>query len=246
MKRARASALALGLVLSLGLAQAQPLPASAPAPDTAALRDWFRRAELDSASGILAKLLAGQDPNVMGEKGQRALHWALMNESGAALKALLADPRTDVNAENGVGEKPLWLAALRGRLDWVQALLKRGAQLERGKQPDGARAWTTLHYAAIAPSLEVLDWLLKEGCCDLDAGSTNGSTPLMMALGYGSPDAAERLVKAGARLDLKNDLGLSAWDFARKVGRDALAERLGVPRPAGAQPSGSAAQPERY
>ena len=246
MKRARASALALGLVLSLGLAQAQPLPASAPAPDTAALRDWFRMAELDSASGILAKLLAGQDPNVMGEKGQRALHWALMNESGAALKALLADPRTDVNAENGVGEKPLWLAALRGRLDWVQALLKRGAQLERGKQPDGARAWTTLHYAAIAPSLEVLDWLLKEGCCDLDAGSTNGSTPLMMALGYGSPDAAERLVKAGARLDLKNDLGLSAWDFARKVGRDALAERLGVPRPAGAQPIGSAAQPERY
>jgi ankyrin repeat protein len=246
MKRARASALALGLVLSLGLAQAQPLPASAPAPDTAALRDWFRMAELDSASGILAKLLAGQDPNVMGEKGQRALHWALMNESGAALKALLADPRTDVNAENGVGEKPLWLAALRGRLDWVQALLKRGAQLERGKQPDGARAWTTLHYAAIAPSLEVLDWLLKEGCCDLDAGSTNGSTPLMMALGYGSPDAAERLVKAGARLDLKNDLGLSAWDFARKVGRDALAERLGVPRPAGAQPSGAAAQPERY
>ena len=94
--------------------------------------------------------------------------------------------------------------------------------------------------------LEVLDWLLKEGGCDLDAGSTNGSTPLMMALGYGSPDAAERLVKAGARLDLKNDLGLSAWDFARKVGRDALAERLGVPRPAGAQPSGSAAQPERY
>jgi ankyrin repeat protein len=228
------------------VAQAQPLPASAPAPDTAALRDWFRMAELDSASGILAKLLAGQDPNVMGEKGQRALHWALMNESGAALKALLADPRTDVNAENGVGEKPLWLAALRGRLDWVQALLKRGAQLERGKQPDGARAWTTLHYAAIAPSLEVLDWLLKEGCCDLDAGSTNGSTPLMMALGYGSPDAAERLVKAGARLDLKNDLGLSAWDFARKVGRDALAERLGVPRPAGAQPSGAAAQPERY
>ena len=135
---------------------------------------------------------------------------------------------------------------MRGRLDWVQALLKRGAQLERGKQPDGARAWTTLHYAAIAPSLEVLDWLLKEGGCDLDAGSTNGSTPLMMALGYGSPDAAERLVKAGARLDLKNDLGLSAWDFARKVGRDALAERLGVPRPAGAQPSGSAAQPERY
>lgn len=221
------------------LAQATPL-------DTPALRDWFRMAELDSASGVQAKLRAGQDPNVMGEKGQRALHWALMHESGKAFAALLEDPRTDVEALNAVGEKALWLAALRDRPDWMQALLARGAKLERGPQPEGARAWTTLHYAATASGTKVLAWLLQERCCDLDAGSTNGSTPLMLALGYGPLDAAQMLIQAGARLDLKNDLGLTAWDFARRSGRDAPAERMGVPRPAGAQPGSSAPQTERF
>lgn len=221
---------ALLLALCLGGAWAAEL-------DTPALRDWFRMSELDSASGVRSKLLAGQDPNVIGEKGQRALHWALMHESGKALQVLLEDPRTDVNAENAVGERPLWLAALRNRLDWVQALLKRGARLERGPQPEGARAWTTLHYAATAPGTEVLDWLLRQGDLDLNAGSTNGSTPLMLALGYGPLEAAEKLIRAGARLDLKNDLGLTAWDFARRSGREAAAERLGLPRPAGSPPS---------
>jgi uncharacterized protein len=226
---------------------AAPALAADPEPtrDSPALLDWFRMAELDSASSLRAKLLAGQDPNVMGEKGQRALHWALMHESGRALQVLLDDPRTDVNAENAVGEKPIWLAALRNRLDWVQALLKRGAQLERGPQPAGARAWTTLHYAATAPGPQVLDWLLQQGDQDLNAGSTNGSTPLMLALGYGPLDSAERLIKAGAKLELKNDLGLTAWDFARRSGRDEPAERLGVPRPAGAQPGSAPPVSER-
>jgi|GEM_PF-2887820 len=227
------------LLLLLLLALGQPLHAqdAAPAPpDTPALRDWFRMAELDSASGVNARLKSGQDPNVLGERGQRALHWALMHESGKALQALLADPRTDVNASNAAGEKPLWLAALRGRLDWVQALLARGAQLERGPQPAGARAWTTLHYAATAPNTSVLDWLLKQQCCDLDAGSTNGSTPLMLALGYGPLDAAALLLKAGADRERRNDLGLSAWDFAYRAGRAEAAERMGLKAPADAPP----------
>lgn len=214
--------------------------------DTPALRDWFRMAELDSGPGVQAKLRAGQDPNAVGERGQRALHWALMHESEQAFRALLADPRTDVNAQNAAGEKPIWLAALRDRLDWVQALMARGAQLEIGPQPKAARAWTTLHYAATAPGTRVLSWLLATQNCDLNAGSTNGSTPLMLALGYGPLDAAELLVKAGAQRDLRNDLQLSAWDFARRVGRELAAERMGIPRPAGALPSKVPMDSERF
>lgn len=199
--------------------------------DSAELRDWFRMSELDSAAGVRRKLLAGQDPNVQGERGQRALHWALMHESGKALEVLLSDARTDVNALNAAGEKPLWLAALRGRLPWVQALLARGAQLERGPQPAAARAWTTLHYAATAPTPEVLAWLLKQGDLDLNAGSTNGSTPLMLALGYGSLDSAALLIKAGADVTRRNDLGLSAWDFAKRSGREEALQRVGIELP---------------
>lgn len=224
---------ALALVASSVTAEPPPVR------DSAAVRDWFRMAELDAGPSVRSRLLAGQDPNVMNERGQRAIHWALMNDSGKALQVLLDDPRTDPNALNAAGEKPVWLAAIRGRLDWVQALIQRGASLERGPQAPEARAWTILHYAATAPNLKVLSWLLQERCCDLNAGSTNGSTPLMLALGYGSLDAADLLIKAGADIERRNDLGLSAWDFGVRSGREDAMRRmklLPAPTPAVAVP----------
>lgn len=207
---------------------AQELPAETPA-----LRQWMRLVELNGGAAVRDRLLAGQDPNAIDHRGQRALHWALMHESGKVVEVLLEDPRTDPNALNHAGEKPLWLAAMRGRLDWVQALVRRGARLEQGSPDPQARAWTTLHYAVLAPTTEVMRWLLAQGGLDLNAGSVNGSTPLMMALGYGSMDAAELLLKAGADPTRRNDLGLDAWEFARRAGREDIAQRLGV-RPSAA------------
>jgi hypothetical protein len=210
------------LFLVLGLALAPAF-----AQDTPALRELFRFVELNAGSAVTERLKAGLDPNTLNDRGQRPLHWALVHESPKSIDALLADPRTDVNALNAADERPLWLAALRGRLPWVQALLKRGAVLERGPQPADARAWTTLHYAATAPNTEVLAWLIKEGC-DLNAGSTNGSTPLMLALGYGSLDAAQMLLDAGADPLRKNDLGLTALDFGKRSGRLEGMQRQGL------------------
>lgn len=212
--------LSLSLLLALGVG-AQPLPA-----ENKPTSDWMRLVELDSAASLRSALLRGQDPNVMDHRGQRALHWALMHESAKAVDVLLAAPQTDVNARNQAGERPIWLAAMRGRADWLRALLARGAQLETG--PQIAKAWTTLHYAVLAPNTEVLQLLLARKDLDLNAPSDNASTPLMMALGYGSLDAAELLVKAGADRQRRNDLGLSAWDFAKRAGREDFAARLGL------------------
>ena len=210
------------LFAALGL-RAEELPA-----ETAALNHWMRLVELNGGAAVRERLLAGQDPNAIDHRGQRALHWALMHESGKVVEVLLEDPRTDPNALNQAGEKPLWLAAMRGRLDWLQALLKRGAQLETAAPDPKARAWTTLHYAVLAPNQDVLRWLLAQGGMDLDAGSVNGSTPLMMALGYGAVDAAAMLLKAGADPTRRNDLGLDAWEFARRAGREDIAKRMGL------------------
>jgi ankyrin repeat protein len=48
----------------------------------------------------------------------------------------------------------------------------------------------------------------------IDAESPNGTTPLMMAAMYGSPEAVKHLIQAGADLTIKNQLGLTALDFA--------------------------------
>ncbi len=216
------------LLLALALAPAADLRAQPAAADSAVMREWMRIVELNGGPAVRERLLAGQDPNAIDSRGQRALHWALMHESGKVIEVLLDDPRTDPNALNEAGEKPLWLAAMRGRLDWVQALLQRGATLERGEPDATARAWTTLHYAVLASHTEVLRWLLAQGGMDLNAGSINGSTPLMMALGYGSVDAAALLLKAGADPSRRNDLGLDAWEFARRAGREDIAGRLGL------------------
>ena len=55
---------------------------------------------------------------------------------------------------------------------------------------------------------------LLEHSAYIDAESPNGTTPLMMAAMYGSPEAVKSLIQAGADPTLKNQLGLSALDFA--------------------------------
>ena len=68
-------------------------------------------------------------------------------------------------------------------------------------------------------------WLLARGA-RVDARSHNGTTPLMMAAQYGTEDAVDALLKQGADLRLRNDLGLGPVDFAQRGAREALARRL--------------------
>lgn len=196
--------------------------------ESEAEREFFQMVELDSGPSVAAKLRAGQDPNALNARGQAPLHWALRHQSAAALQALLADPRTDVNLPNALGESPLALAALRARLDWVKALVARGARVTPAP---GSAQWHALHYAASGEDRGVVAWLVEQGA-ELDARSPNGSTPLMLAWGYGSVDAARWLMQCGAQTELRNEQGLSAWDFAKRAGRDDLAKRYGLKPPA--------------
>ena len=61
--------------------------------------------------------------------------------------------------------------------------------------------------------MKIVEYLLEQSAY-IDAESPNGTTPLMMAAMYGSPEAVKVLIQAGADLDHKNQLGLSALDFA--------------------------------
>jgi ankyrin repeat protein len=160
----------------------------------------------------------GFDPNSRDPKGQAALHLALRDGSLVVAEALWASPALDVSALNANGESPLMMAALRGNLAWAQRLLERGAQVQK----DG---WSPIHYAATGPEPKLVALLLDKGA-PIDAESPNRSTPLMMASRYGAEASVDLLLARGADARRRNDLNLSAVDFARQAGRDFLVERL--------------------
>lgn len=180
--------------------------------------DYFLGIELDRP-GIVRPLLAkGFDVNARDPQGQHGLYVALREDSNEVAELLLADPKLDPEATNQAGETLLMMAALRGRLGAMRQLIARGAAINR-------EGWTPLHYAA-SGSEAAATRLLLDLNAHVDARAPNGNTPLMMAAGFGSIDAAELLVRHGADVTLKNKAGATASEFARQAGRDALADQL--------------------
>ena len=192
------------------------LTVSAVHADTAT--DFFRAINVDNDRAVKAQLAAGFDPNTRNEQGQPALFLALRDESHKVAAALLAHPAIRVDATTAADETALMMAALRGNLALAQSLVQSGAALNRP-------GWTPLHYAASGSDVAVMRWLLDKGAA-VDAPSPNRSTALMMAARYGALDSAELLLERGANPRLRNERDLSAADFARTAGRDALAARL--------------------
>ena len=197
------------------------LALAAPHAVAGAYEDFFIAILRDDGDAITALLRRGFDPNTRNPKGQVGLVLALQNGSPKAFNALLAARRVNVEARNAQDESPLMMAALKGNLDAVRALLARDADVNK-------TGWAPLHYAASAgsPQHTRIIALLLENHAYIDAASPNGTTPLMMAAHYGSTDSVQLLLDEGADPTLKNQLGLTAYDFAMRVSRTESAERI--------------------
>ena len=183
-----------------------------------AYEDFFKALELDDGRTITQLLRRGFDVNSASESGQTPLFLALRSGSHQAVAALLSAPDLKVDQANQANETALMMAALRGHLDWCKRLVERGATVNR-------EGWTPLHYAATGPNPQVTAFLLERGA-QVDAPSPNGTTPLMMAARYGHEDSVQILLVAKADPRLRNQKELSAADFAKEAGREALASRL--------------------
>jgi uncharacterized protein len=199
--------------LALGLA--------APGIWAGAYEDFFVAILRDDDAAIAALLRRGFDPNTRDPKGQVGLTIALQNGSSKAFAALLASSQVNVEARNAQDESPLMMAALKGNLEAVKALLARDADVNK-------TGWAPLHYAASAGSRQhvAIIALLLENHAYIDATSPNGTTPLMMAAQYGSNEAVQQLLDEGADPTLKNQLGLTAADFALRVSRTESADKI--------------------
>lgn len=144
-------------------------------------------------------------------------------EGNLALMELFHSRGADINKTNRLGEQALQHAAWRGKLAAVRWLLERGARINR----DG-REWSALHYAVFAGYAEVASLLLAQGA-DINALSTNGSTPLMMAAREGHEGLVRSLLAAGARRDVVNDQGENAVHWAMRHNHLSLAREIGGP-----------------
>jgi uncharacterized protein len=163
-------------------------------------------------------------------------------EGNIPMMELFVSRGADINRVNSHGEQALLHAAWKGRLEAVRWLVEHGARLNReGKQ------WAALHYAAFNGHPEIVAYLLERGA-DVNALSTNGSTPLMMAAREGKESIAKTLLASGARVDIANEWGDDALRWAMrhnnlKIAREiAGKEKFSV---AAAQPAASWGKPAR-
>lgn len=180
--------------------------------------DWFSAIKRDDAAAVAILLQRGFDPDARSPDGQTGLYLAVREPAPKVADVLLSWRRTNVEARNKADESPLMMAALKGQLDMVRRLIARDADVNKP-------GWTPLHYAATHGHLEVMALLLEHHAF-IDAQSPNGTTPLMMAAMYGTPQAVKLLLDAGADTNIKNQLGLSAWDFAQRAQRKDSADLI--------------------
>lgn len=171
--------------------------------------DFFIAVKQDNGDAVRSLIQRGFDPNTIDPKGQFALVLAVKEPSLKVVEALLEAPTLQVEVRTKEDESPLMLAALKGMTELCERLIQRGADVNKP-------GWAPLHYAATGGHLVAMQLLLDKHAY-IDAASPNGSTPLMMAAMYGTASATKLLLEAGADPSLKNDLGLTAIDFALRA-----------------------------
>ena len=171
-----------------------------------AFDDFFKAIVFDQVPVVGNLIYRGMDPNTPTEKGEPALVFAVRSGAPKTVAYLLKQPSIQIDATNMADETALMLAANANDLASANLLIEAGASVNRPK-------WTPLHYAASKGHTAMMR-LLIENDAYVDAESPNGTTPLMMAAYYSSPNAVKLMLEEGADPLLKNQDGQTALDMA--------------------------------
>ena len=183
---------------------------------------FFRAVQLNDAKTVrelVGTTVNANEINPVG--GEPALVLAVREGSMAVLRVLLEHPGTDLEAQAMNGNTALMMAAYKRDRPAFEALLARGARVNRA-------GWTPLHYAAASGGDEIARLLVARKA-RLDAVSPKPSgayTPLMMAAREGQESIARLLLEAGANPRIKNTEGLTAQQIAERAGHIRIAQAI--------------------
>jgi ankyrin repeat protein len=181
----------------------------------------------------------GADPDLADEGGFTALHYAALDEKGADIVGTLlthgahANPRTTRDSReyvyagvNLTGATPLFLAASRGHVETVRALLAGGADplmtTEKGTLPLHVASWGGSPYAGDWTEdekknlLDVTRLLVERGS-DVNSTGEHGWTALHGAAYKGVDAVVQFLVDHGARLEVFDEYGQTPLSIANAV-----------------------------
>ncbi|CAH2906268.1 MAG: FOG: Ankyrin repeat [uncultured Paraburkholderia sp.] len=167
----------------------------------------IKSVKFDDVDGVRKLLAKGMDPNSVDNQGMPLLVLAAREKSDKVGAVLLANPKTNIEIEDKAGENAMMMAALNGDLGFVKQLIAKDAEVNK-------KGWAPLHYAAANGHDDVVKLLLDHSAY-VDAGSPNGTTPLMMAARGGHVSTVKLLLDNGADLTVKNQIGMTALDFAK-------------------------------
>jgi uncharacterized protein len=206
-----ARALFAGLLLA-ACAAAQPVWAAT------SVDSLVKMVKFDDIDGVKKAIAQGSDPNTVDSTGTPIIVIAAREKSDKVGQLLASNDKTDLEKLDASGENAMMLAALNGDATFVKLLIAKEAEVNK-------KGWTPLHYAATNGHDEIVKILLDNSAY-IDAGSPNGTTPLMMAARGGHLSTCKLLLDEGADLRIKNQIGMTAVDFAKKYNERDVAEGL--------------------
>ena len=121
-------------------------------------------------------------------------------------------------------EESVLICAIKNRVDFdiVELLIENGADIYDFDN-EGV---SVFDFAIAYNNIELVKYLIADG---IDVNKTTRKsrfTPLMAAVSYGRVDIVKLLLENKASLDAVDSKGLSASDFARKLGKKSILELL--------------------
>merc|ERR1719150_2823758 len=200
--------------------------------------DWIRqlfgfakKGNLERLKEALGDMERTMIRNLSDHLGNNLLHVVTRHGLVLLLPWLAARLGPELNSalsdENKQGLTPVVLAIKCGRQETVRWLVEKTRDRERLASRDGERC--LLHTAARYGQDCIAGWLCeemtKEGL-ELDQMDLGGNTPLHLAARTGNTNTASTLLNLGARVNVKNDMGLKPSDCSTLRGKNSTAEFL--------------------